>query len=286
MAPHHTEAVHEAVRLRHIANKVFLTITTVLHRLQLAVTNLLGTSEMSSQTPAPARSFFPSSNIIISGGTFNQHHYSQTQSGTKSTCFPSLLVLIWCNEIWTYSAGGFDRPLEFVAPNALHDSGHVVDPPKCYPGTRVAIIQTIVEWIAGTEEANRDKFFTWLAGAAGSGKSVIGKSLCERGKEEGTLLASFFFGSSDSTRNHSRLVAATITYQIESYARQWKVYWWTSVDISGHWWPMIGTIKRWTPVHSGIVCWKLDGFQCIPVWASLMFVEFHWDPVNPLNYNV
>ena len=101
-----------------------------------------------------------------------------------------------------------------MAPNALHDSGHVVDPPKCYPGTRVAIIQTIVEWIAGTEEANRDKFFTWLAGAAGSGKSAIGRSLCELCKEEGTLLASFFLGSSDSTRNHSRLVAATIAYQL------------------------------------------------------------------------
>ena len=101
-----------------------------------------------------------------------------------------------------------------MAPNALHDSGHVVDPPKCYPGTRVAIIQTIIDWIAGSEEANRDKFFIWLAGAAGSGKSAIGRSICERCKEEGTLLASFFFGSRDPTRNHSGSFVATIAYQI------------------------------------------------------------------------
>jgi len=101
-----------------------------------------------------------------------------------------------------------------VAPNGLHDSGHVVDPPKCYPATRVAIIQTIIDWIAGSEEANRDKFFTWLNGAAGSGKSAIGRSLCEECKKKGTLLASFFSGSSDSTRNHSRLFVATIAYQL------------------------------------------------------------------------
>ena len=101
-----------------------------------------------------------------------------------------------------------------MAPKALHDSGHVVDPPKCHPGTRIAIIQTIIDWIAGSNEDNRDKFVTWLTGAAGAGKSAIGRSVCERCKEEGTLLASFFFGSSDSTRNHSRSFVATIAYQI------------------------------------------------------------------------
>ena len=101
-----------------------------------------------------------------------------------------------------------------MAPNALHDSGHVVDPPKCYPGTRVAIIQTVIDWVSESEQANREKLLTWLAGAAGAGKSAIGRSVCERCKEEGTLLASFFFGSRDETRNHSRLFAATIAYQL------------------------------------------------------------------------
>jgi len=89
-----------------------------------------------------------------------------------------------------------------------------VDPPKCHPGTRIAIIQTIIEWIAGANEANREKLFTWLTGAAGSGKSAIGRSVCERCAEQGTLLASFFFGARDPTRNHSRSFVATIAYQI------------------------------------------------------------------------
>lgn len=104
--------------------------------------------------------------------------------------------------------------MDIVAPNALHDSGHVVDPPKCHPGTRIAIIQTIIEWIAGSDENNRGKLITWLTGAAGAGKSAIGRSVCERCKKEGTLLASFFFGSNDPTRNHSKSLIPTIAYQI------------------------------------------------------------------------
>jgi len=101
-----------------------------------------------------------------------------------------------------------------VAPNALHDSGHVVDPPKCHPGTRVAIIQMITDWVAESDELHRDNHITWLTGSAGAGKSAIGRSVCEQCAEEGTLLASFFFGSNDPTRNHSKSLVATIAYQV------------------------------------------------------------------------
>ena len=43
---------------------------------------------------------------------------------------------------------------------------------------------------------------------------MIGRSVCERCKEEGTLLASFFFGASDSTQNNPWSFVATIAYQI------------------------------------------------------------------------
>jgi len=101
-----------------------------------------------------------------------------------------------------------------VAPNALYNSGHLFDPPKCHPGTRVAVIQAIVDWLAGVHEYTRDKGINWLTGAAGAGKSAIGRSVCERCALERSLLASFFFGSTDGTRNHSRNMAATVAYQI------------------------------------------------------------------------
>jgi len=54
----------------------------------------------------------------------------------------------------------------------------------------------------------------WLYGGAGAGKSAIGQTLAERCYAEGRLLASFFFGRSDGTRNHVKFLIPTIACQI------------------------------------------------------------------------
>ncbi|KAF9546122.1 hypothetical protein CPC08DRAFT_590883, partial [Agrocybe pediades] len=98
---------------------------------------------------------------------------------------------------------------------ALHDSGHVVDPPKCHPSTRVAIIQNIRDWTLGTDKELSGKPILWLKGAAGAGKSAIARSVAERCSYEGLLLGTFFFGgAADSTRNHVGNLVATLSYQI------------------------------------------------------------------------
>jgi len=66
----------------------------------------------------------------------------------------------------------------------------------------------------GEDSETRDKLMLWLNGPAGSGKSAIGHSIAERCKAEGRLLATFFFGRSDSRRNQSKPLVATIAYQI------------------------------------------------------------------------
>lgn len=73
-----------------------------------------------------------------------------------------------------------------------------------------------MDWKSGvSKDADiRQKYIAWLSGGAGAGKSAIGRSICEQCEEEGTLLANFFFGSSDPTRNHAKSLAATISYQI------------------------------------------------------------------------
>lgn len=157
-------------------------------------------------------SFFPSSQAIITGGSFIINNNKQVPGTAKGTCFFSILIARFNSK--DLIIDGYERLLDFVAPNALYDSGHIVDPPKCHPGTRVAIIETIMDWIAGLQEVTRRKHITWLTGGAGAGKSAIGRTVCERCAEEGALLASFFFGSNDSTRNHSRSLIATIAYQI------------------------------------------------------------------------
>ncbi|KDR79345.1 hypothetical protein GALMADRAFT_30437, partial [Galerina marginata CBS 339.88] len=95
---------------------------------------------------------------------------------------------------------------------AFHNSD-VVDPPKCHPNTRVAILNKIMDWIRGLDPETRSALVMWVYGPAGSGKSAIARSTAERCYEEGILVASYFFSRSDPTRNHGRSLIVTIAYQ-------------------------------------------------------------------------
>ncbi|KAF9549820.1 hypothetical protein CPC08DRAFT_715399 [Agrocybe pediades] len=136
------------------------------------------------------------SHSILTGGTFIQHNVDQRPY------------------IHNGERPGYKRLLEHVAPAALHDSGHVFDPPKCHPNTRVAILDTIIDWTRRAREEMSDKPMLWLKGGAGAGKSAIARSVAERCAEEGLLLGTFFFGAADSTRNHVGKLVATLSYQI------------------------------------------------------------------------
>ncbi|KAF4617337.1 hypothetical protein D9613_006430 [Agrocybe pediades] len=137
------------------------------------------------------------SHSIVAGGTFTiQHTVDQRQY------------------IHSGERPGYTRLLENVAPTALHDSRHVVDPPKCHPNTRVAILESVVGWKLGVDEEMNDKPMIWLKGGAGAGKSAIARSVAERCSEEGLLLGTFFFGAADPTRNHVGKLVATLSYQI------------------------------------------------------------------------
>ncbi|KAF4613047.1 hypothetical protein D9613_010726 [Agrocybe pediades] len=148
-----------------------------------------------TQPNTPVPPLINLSHSIVAGGTFiqhiNQHHY--TRSGERP---------------------GYARLLENVATAALHDSVHVVDPPKCYPNTRVAIIQNAIDWTLGTNKELSGKPILWMKGGAGAGKSAIARSVAERCSDEGLLLGTFFFGAADPTRNHVKSLVATLSYQI------------------------------------------------------------------------
>jgi len=73
-----------------------------------------------------------------------------------------------------------------------------------------------MSWIRGQDNETRDRIILWLTGAAGAGKSSIAQSIIERCIEEGLVLASFFFGRTDQTRNHGGSFVATLAYQIYS----------------------------------------------------------------------
>ncbi|KAF5314356.1 hypothetical protein D9619_011738 [Psilocybe cf. subviscida] len=107
-----------------------------------------------------------------------------------------------------------DRLQDAVAPTAFHNSGDRFDPPKCHPNTRVAVRDKIEKWALRTDPDTKDASILWLSGAAGAGKSAIAQTVAEDFHSKGLLVASFFFGRSDSTRNHARSLVSTIVYQL------------------------------------------------------------------------
>ncbi|KJA29541.1 hypothetical protein HYPSUDRAFT_210474 [Hypholoma sublateritium FD-334 SS-4] len=103
---------------------------------------------------------------------------------------------------------GFKHLQAHVATTAF-DSNDSVDAPKCHPHTRQAVLDDIMRCIE-----KRIKDVLWLNGAAGAGKSAIGRSIVERCLSLGIPIARFFFFRTDSTRNGLNPVVATLAYQL------------------------------------------------------------------------
>ncbi|KAF9554820.1 hypothetical protein CPC08DRAFT_161250 [Agrocybe pediades] len=157
---------------------------------------------ISMSQPGPqAPPFLNLSHSIVSGGNFTQHNQINHNQNIN---------------VLNGERAGFARLLQNAAPNALYDSGHLVDPPKCHPNTRTTIIQTVIDWSSGTiaDEEMNAKAILWLKGGAGAGKSAIARSVAEQCSKQGLLLGTFFFGAADPTRNHVSGLVATLAYQI------------------------------------------------------------------------
>ncbi|KDR70077.1 hypothetical protein GALMADRAFT_1351606, partial [Galerina marginata CBS 339.88] len=93
---------------------------------------------------------------------------------------------------------------------ATHDTNDPIDSPRCQPGTRILILQRLVDWAQRTD--NRS-LLRWVFGSAGVGKSAIARSLAELLLTEGRVGASFFFRTANG-RNHPRFLISTIAYQL------------------------------------------------------------------------
>ncbi|KAJ2923508.1 hypothetical protein H1R20_g13587, partial [Candolleomyces eurysporus] len=108
---------------------------------------------------------------------------------------------------------GWERLLQNTAPNALHDSEYRFDPPKCDEDTRVEVIGELMGWIQDRESPQR---LLCMTGAAGSGKSALQQTVAEDCSGKDILASTFFFSSTDPTRNTMSTVIPTIAYQLGS----------------------------------------------------------------------
>ncbi|KAF7776470.1 hypothetical protein Agabi119p4_4863 [Agaricus bisporus var. burnettii] len=91
---------------------------------------------------------------------------------------------------------------------AEFDSSDRDPPPRCHPGTRLAIIQRCLEFVVGD---SGDRKLHWVVGRAGVGKSAIMQSVAEK-PPDGVVCASVFL--SVNGRQDGSKIFVTIAYQL------------------------------------------------------------------------
>ncbi|KAM6503266.1 WD40-repeat-containing domain protein, partial [Amanita muscaria] len=96
---------------------------------------------------------------------------------------------------------------------AYYDSSLRKQAQECMQETRVAILNTIYEWVDSID--NLPIF--WLHGLAGTGKSTIAHTVAEKCRRRGTLGASFFFAHADAECSNANLFFSTIAYQLSKF---------------------------------------------------------------------
>ncbi|KAF8069894.1 hypothetical protein FPV67DRAFT_1753579 [Lyophyllum atratum] len=100
-----------------------------------------------------------------------------------------------------------------TATGATYNSKERYPPPRCYPGTRKAILEEIDSW-AADEPADHQGSVMWVHGPAGAGKSAIAQTICESSAGRGQLAASFFFSRDHARRDSVDYVINTVALQL------------------------------------------------------------------------
>jgi len=93
------------------------------------------------------------------------------------------------------------------------DSSERMNPARCHPHTRNAVIEEIMAWI---EDSNPAASMMIMHGPAGSGKSALAQSIAERCKLRRWLAAAFFFSRTAPGQNNGHTLIPTITHQLVS----------------------------------------------------------------------
>ena len=129
-----------------------------------------------------------------------------TYQGTR----PSSMESPFAVETNSHPIKGFERLMQLVSQSAIYHSDDRYDPPKCLQGTRVAVLDKIINW--ATDMVDTDAFMLWLYGPAGVGKTAIARTVAEFCEAHGLLLASFHFSRTHSERNTMTSFVLNIVY--------------------------------------------------------------------------
>ncbi|RDW64443.1 uncharacterized protein DSM5745_09854 [Aspergillus mulundensis] len=94
--------------------------------------------------------------------------------------------------------------------DACFDSQKLQDTRTCLDDTRVALMEEIQHWATS---ANAQPVF-WLQGVAGSGKTIIAKTVAKNLSRKGHLGATFFFSRQGGDRGSATKLFGTLAYQL------------------------------------------------------------------------
>ncbi|KAF7783400.1 hypothetical protein Agabi119p4_1424 [Agaricus bisporus var. burnettii] len=145
----------------------------------------------------------------------NQGIFTQAHNFTvKGSTFVDGNVNLTNNFSTTYSSNTtsndfMDKLLKETIPGAASDSSARDPPPRCHPGTRLAILDRCLYFIA---HCSGEKKMRWVVGAAGVGKSAIMQNVTESPKLQVTCHVSVFF--SINGRNDGTKAIITLSYQL------------------------------------------------------------------------
>lgn len=100
-----------------------------------------------------------------------------------------------------------ERLADYAMLGAAFDSSNRDPPPRCHPGTRMNIVQSLQAKLRGPFQAK----LIWVYGPAGVGKSAIMQTLAEG--EDGSTLGASLFLSRANNRDNPQKVFTTVSYQ-------------------------------------------------------------------------
>jgi hypothetical protein len=88
-------------------------------------------------------------------------------------------------------------------------------PDGCLENTREDVLGAILSWLTDSSSPSSSMSVFWLAGLAGTGKSTIMKTLCQRiNNDDRFLLASFFASRNSAERRDPYAILHTFAYEL------------------------------------------------------------------------
>jgi hypothetical protein len=116
-----------------------------------------------------------------------------------------------------------EKLLQHTLIGAEVDSSDRDPPPRCHPGTRLAILQRCLDFIVKCVDEGK---LRWVVGPAGAGKSAVMQIVAEKVPDD-IIFASVFL-SVDGRQDGSKVIL-TVAYQLAVKSERYHQFIWREI---------------------------------------------------------